>query len=291
MVLKRLKSILFIHGKLTSIIAVPLVVTFLSVVTTLLVYMLFQHVNVWQGMELGVAGTFEEFCELNRMNELFREPVNTLSNLAYLLYGSICIAFYKNDLLKKMRNNLLLEFPEFSLLMGFAFLYLAFGSFYYHASLTKVAQRHDMAATYSVAIFPVVINTLNLLINFGNKRNFLFRKQTAQAGFFMIILASILFYVFKWYLNSNIALPVIFVLIAVTAFLSINFIEGKSYVWFLLLGVLFMAIAFGLWYADRFNFWCNPVGIFQGHAIWHLLTGLAAFFVYLFLRSERKKFV
>ncbi len=291
MVLKRLKSILFIHGKLSTVIAVPIVVTLISLVTAILVYMLFRHINVWQGMELGVAGTFEEFCELNHMNELFREPVNTLSNLAYLLYGSICIAFYKNDLLKKMRGNLIVEFPEFSLLMGFAFLYLAFGSFYYHASLTKVAQRHDMAATYTVTVFPVIINVLNLLIGFKKSSNFLFRKQTAQVGFFVIVITSIFFYVFKWHLNANIVLPLMFILIGVTSFLSVSFFEGKSYIWFLLFGFFFLLVAFGLWYADRFNFWCNPVGIFQGHAVWHFLTGLAAFFVYLFLRSERKKFM
>lgn len=289
--MKRLKNILFIHGNIASVVAVPAVVTLLTVVVTVLIHMLFQHMNPWEGMELGVAGTFEEFCEMNRMNELFREPVNTISNLAYLLYGSICIAFFKNDTAKKLRYNLILEFPEYSLLMGFAFIYLAFGSFYYHASLTKVAQRHDMAATYIVAAFPVIFNILNIVVALKKNKSYLVRKNIAQAGFFIMILAAILFYVFKWKLNANIALPTIFILIGITSFLSAKLIDGKSYFWFLLLGMLFLATAFGLWYADRFNFWCNPIGILQGHAVWHILTGFAAFFVYLFLRSERKKFV
>jgi len=33
------------------------------------------------------------------------------------------------------------------------------------------------------------------------------------------------------------------------------------------------------------NPWCAPSG-FQGHAVWHVLSGLGAFFLYLYFRSE-----
>ena len=287
--MKRLKSILFIHGNISAIIAVPAVVTLLSVVTTTLIYMMFQFVNPWEGMELGVAGKFEEFCELNRMNELFREPMNTISNLAYLFYGATCITFFRNDNNKKMRGNLIVEFPEYSLLMGFSFIYLAFGSFFYHASLTKAGQQHDMAATYAVAAFPVIYNVLQLMVGLKKRKSFAAKKNIAQVGFFTIVVIDVLFYVFKWQLNSSILLPVIFAFTAVTSLLSAKLISGKSYFVFLALAFISLGVAFGLWYADRHNYWCNPIGIFQGHAVWHILTGLAAFFMYLFLRSERKK--
>lgn len=287
--LKQLKSILFINGKFSKIIGVPAVVTLLSVVVTSLIYMIFQYVNPWQGMELGVAGNFEEFCELNRMNELFREPVNTISNLAFLFYGAVCIAFYRNDLNKRIRSNLLVEFPEYSLIMGIFFLYLAFGSFFYHASLTIIGQHHDMTATYSVATFPVIFNAVQILVGIGNRKSFSARKNIAQIGFFILLITPLFFYAVKWKLNANIALPIIFSLIFITSLLTQKFISGKSYPVFLLLGFISLATAFGLWYADKNNFWCNPYGFLQGHAVWHILTGLAAFFIYLYLRSERKK--
>ena len=32
---------------------------------------------------------------------------------------------------------------------------------------------------------------------------------------------------------------------------------------------------------------CDPLSIFQGHALWHLLTGMGGYFMYLFYRSEK----
>jgi hypothetical protein len=264
-----------------------MMISVLSALVCVLVYYLFGHFNPWQGMALGVAGTFEEFCEQNRMNQLFREPVNTVSNLAFLFFGAVCISFYTNDKTKKIRYNLLLEFPEFSLLMGLSFIWLCFGSFFYHASLTKIAQQMDMSGTYAVTVFPIVYNMLLLSLHFLRSNSYHQRKQIATIGFFSIIILDVLMFVFKWQLNGTILLPILILLTAISSYFIISLIKGKYYTGFIIAAFLSCLVAFGLWYMDKQKYWCLPYSIIQGHAVWHILTGLSAFFIYLFLRSMR----
>lgn len=287
--LKQLKTILFIHNGYSRIIAIPMVITVIASVIATLCFYLFKHTNVWEHYSLGVAGTFEEFCEHNRMDELFREPVNTISNLSYLLFGAICLSFFTNDKTKKNRYNLIVEFPEFSLLMGLSFIWLCFGSFFYHASLSRIGQQFDMAGTYAVCIFPLVYNLLYLSLPLFKQNSLSSRNKWAIAAFFLIILLDVLFFIFKWQLNSLYVLPAFIIGIIITTYASIVFVKGKYYNAFLFVAVLSCLLAFALWYADKQKIWCMPYHIIQGHALWHFLTGFSAFNLYLFLRSTRKR--
>ena len=48
-----------------------------------------------------------------------------------------------------------------------------------------------------------------------------------------------------------------------------------------------MIFAFILRTIDVNKIACNPVSIYQGHALWHLFTGMGAFILYWFYRSEK----
>ena len=47
-----------------------------------------------------------------------------------------------------------------------------------------------------------------------------------------------------------------------------------------------MSVAATLWILDRSNVLCNPTSIFQGHALWHILTAVAVLTTYLSYRTE-----
>jgi len=47
-----------------------------------------------------------------------------------------------------------------------------------------------------------------------------------------------------------------------------------------------MLVAFGIWLLST-NGWCDPDSIWQGHAVWHLLCAVAAYWLYRLYASER----
>ena len=57
------------------------------------------------------------------------------------------------------------------------------------------------------------------------------------------------------------------------------------------LGVCTLIFAFIIWNLSRTqdSFFCDPHSLIQGHAMWHLLDALAAYFVFLFYASEEDK--
>lgn len=49
-----------------------------------------------------------------------------------------------------------------------------------------------------------------------------------------------------------------------------------------------MLVAFGIWLVST-NGWCDPDSIWQGHAAWHLLCAVAAYWLYRLYASERTR--
>ena len=47
-----------------------------------------------------------------------------------------------------------------------------------------------------------------------------------------------------------------------------------------------MLVAFGIWLLST-NGWCDPDSIWQGHAAWHLLCAVAAYWLFRLYASER----
>ena len=54
-----------------------------------------------------------------------------------------------------------------------------------------------------------------------------------------------------------------------------------------ILSIVSMIIAIVVRTLDVKKIGCDPLSIFQGHALWHLLTGMGGYFMYLFYRSEK----
>ncbi len=47
-----------------------------------------------------------------------------------------------------------------------------------------------------------------------------------------------------------------------------------------------MLVAFAIWLLANAG-WCDPHTLLQGHAVWHLLGAVAAYWLYRFYASER----
>ena len=83
--------------------------------------------------------------------------------------------------------------------------------------------------------------------------------------------------------------------ISALALLAINFLTSVYYMLFinkehyftnyLWAAYSIMLLAGIIWVLDRTNVVCSPDSIFQGHALWHMLTAASIFFIYLYYRS------
>lgn len=256
-----------------------------SIITAILalLFALVWNVDMWQGWTLGMAGTFAEFCEQNRMAQFIRQPANTWSNLAYLFYGLLCIRFARYDKTQRQTANLIVSQPAISWVFGFTFVYLCFGSFFYHASLTRVGQHFDMGGTYALVAFPLLVNLARILRHYTAIDPERLTRWLVLLSFAVFILI----FAFKWYLKAEYTLGALILGVIVSTAWYHAISKTPYQILFGLFAIVSTAAAYFIWWQDRYKHWCDPESYLQGHAFWHILTGLGGFWVYLMLRSEQ----
>ncbi len=239
--------------------------------------------HFWHGMEISKSALTVEYCEFNNTTKFFHQSMNTYSNLAYFFFGVLVlqIAQYDSTNQEKTNQNRLETFPQLSALMGFCFIYLSFGSAFFHASLTYLGQRVDMNGTYSISIVLVGIAFYHLLhrINFN-----LTTKRIWVIGLLVIIVA---FVPISLLISSSKLLPIMILLLLLSiAIHYIQFRKEKSFI-LAILGFILMFIAVKIRTLDVQKINCDPHSFYQGHAIWHLLTAMSSFCSYSFFRFSK----
>ena len=249
----------------------------------LLIWILLNSVltgGVWEGMEISKSALTVEYCEFNDTGKFFHQSINTYSNLIYFFFGIfIClIAKYDFDNQTVTFKNRLTNFPELSFFIGISFIYLSFGSAFFHASLTWVGQRVDMNGTYSLSISILLIALYQVFhkIQWTNQA-----KKRLIIFVFILIIA---FYQIALMISSSILLP-IFILSA-WILMTVNFFQfskERSLV-LVLLSIIFIVIALKIRTMDVQKINCDPYSLYQGHSLWHFLTGFSSFCSYAFFR-------
>lgn len=271
------------QGSLSSLLKWPTIL--FVIITTLLavVFAMVWDVNMWEGWKLGPNGFNTIFCEQNRITQFIRQPANTWSNLAYLFYGLMCARLAIYDKANKPTANFITRSPIISWVFGFTFLYLCVGSFFYHASLTRIGQHLDMGGTYGLVAFPIIVNLARIYRRYKPTSDALLTRGVLIAT----VVVFILIFAFKWQMNSSIVLPALIVGVIVSTLWYQLLSKSPYQLWFGAMAIISMVSAFYIWWQDCAKNWCDPESFVQGHAFWHVLTGLGGFFVYLMLRSER----
>ncbi len=236
--------------------------------------------SVWAGMSISKSALTVEYCEFNDVERFFHQSMNTYSNLAYLFFGIlICqIAFedYKNA--KSINLNRMEQFPMLSLLMGFGFIYLSIGSAFFHASLTWIGQRVDMNGTYGISIILASIGLYHVFYRVE------FQNKAKNLIVMVLLLLMMLFYKIALMVSSSVLIPIMILLLLVL--IGINYIQFRKER-SLILGILsfvLIVVAIKIRTLDVQKIGCDPDSWYQGHAVWHLLTGLSSFCSYAFFR-------
>jgi hypothetical protein len=239
--------------------------------------------SVWEGMVVSQSAVVGEYCEYDHAEQFFRQKVNTYSNLIYFFFGMWICLIAREDVKSKNTQNKLASFPALSLLLGICFIYLSFGSAFFHASLTWVGQRIDMNGVYGLSLTLMGIGFYHV---FGQKN----LSESQKKGFISILVVLILaFYQVHLMIPSRILLPIMILLIWVLTVVHYFQFRKQRSIWLALASILLIVIALKIRQDDVDKINCDPHSLWQGHSVWHLLAGLSSFCGYAFFRFSKEE--
>jgi Ceramidase len=236
--------------------------------------------SVWEGMEISKSALTVEYCEFNNTQKFFHQSMNTYSNLVYFFFGILICLIAKQDAdnQKVSSKNRLVNFPELSFLLGISFIYLSFGSAFFHASLTWIGQRVDMNGTYSLSISILLIALYEVFHKIE------FSAKTKKILIISVLLLIIAFYQIHLLVSSSILLPVF--ILSAWVLITVNYFQFSKQrsLTLALLSILSIVIALKIRTMDVQKINCDPHSWYQGHSLWHFLAGFSSFCSYAFFR-------
>jgi predicted membrane channel-forming protein YqfA (hemolysin III family) len=243
--------------------------------------------NVWEGWTESRELQRPSYGERIYVTDVFRTRANTWSNLAVVFVGFYSLAFAWNDRRREpsAEAGYLARTPALSVAFGLACCNLGIASGLFHASLTRFGQHLDVASMYAPLLVLIAVSlgrripSLPLLSD-GR------RLPTWPIWIALVVVASVLLFLFKWSMSS---IKVLSTLIATVSVLSLldGFRAQRRFEvrWLVLAGTALVAgiACRQLDVARRFT---GPDAWLQGHAVWHLLTSFSLCCIYRYHHSE-----
>jgi hypothetical protein len=195
---------------------------------------------------------------------LIRQPSNALSSAAFVV---VAVALLLRRQLPRPAVGTRPPLPEargWQLLFAVSLIVIGLGSAFFHASLTFVGQTADVAGMYLLATF--VIAYAGLTTDPALRRRIAAQYLAMNAALLVALL---------WLPSARRWLFA--VLIAIGLFLEYRRVRRDRYDTTALgQSAVVMGIAFGIWLLDQRGWPLSSTHWLQGHALWHLLSAIAA---------------
>ncbi len=217
------------------------------------------------------------FCEAIRSTHPL-QPANTWSSLGFVVVALavVAIAFRDRSARRSQPQNLPSSSLAYPLVYALALTVIGIGSAAFHAELTIKTQFADVFGMYLIATFILLFNIQRLrpipvaalvvayvVLNGALAELLSAFPEVRRYAFAVVLLAAL---GLEWRYRST------------------RMVVSNGRI--LVAAVTSLAIGFVIWIADITHFACSPMSWLQGHAIWHLLGALGAWFLYLYYRSE-----
>jgi hypothetical protein len=216
------------------------------------------------------------FCETVGKG-LVRQPINAYTNIGYVIVGILILIFLRKSKSSRSSNSVISNLPrKLFVLFGIAYIAVGIGSFIYHASFIFLGEELDDDSMYMIGIFLMLFELARLRkINFSQfliiyfSLNILFEAiifffPVVRGGLFALLIA--------------ISMVIEFIARRRTSFSDEIYLTDQS-------NMIFLS-AYFIWILDKTHIICYPNSIFQGHAIWHLLTAYAGWVMFKAMDSE-----
>ena len=222
------------------------------------------------------------YCEAIRPGRV-AQPANSWSNAGFVFAGLAVLAH-----LRRTGPALMASDPFYPRLYGALGIFLGVGSFAFHGTMTAWGGAADLISMYAYIAFVVAYD----LARVGEWRRVRFGAVfTAVTLVPSLALAVIPSEHGKW-------LFAILVGVALLLEVAVSFpslrpwaprpIDPVRRPWFWA-GLGSFVVANGVWNVSHTGGpWCDPHSLWQGHALWHLLSAVAVWCFYLYFLAERE---
>lgn len=226
------------------------------------------------------------FCEKIQVNNPVRQPINTFSNIVYLVVSIVIFKTAWEERRNENSNELITLSTAYSFLFAIILLYVFFASSFYHAALIPLAHKLDYSAVFAFSLFPTTFFLHRRWLIKKGKLRFLEKRKLTFALFSIYLLAVLLLSLLiprgKESLTALILIQ-IFLGLAFFAAIDKSDYHQRGY---LVLSVISVLIALLCFVFDKYKIMCSPNSYFQTHSLWNLFIGLSAFYFFLYIRSE-----
>jgi hypothetical protein len=246
----------------------------------------FHNTGFWLGIP-HYDGIDKYFCERTNMLDPIRQPVNTFTNVIYLLVGLYVFGVAFRDWKQQKRYNLISANPWYSFTFGIIQIYLFIASSYFHAGLTLFGRDLDYSGVFSLSLYPLMYFTHRVvLLVRGLPSNGKHPKEVL----FLTVVFTLLYLYLTFLMPPKLARFIVLGMI-VTMIIFALIVEKKDpgrtnklYLW---LTIITISLAVMFFVFDNLRILCHPDSFIQPHGLWHLFGGVAGFYFYFYVRSEK----
>lgn len=202
----------------------------------------------------------QAWCE-ERLCSLVKEPSNTYSNAAYIIVGIYLVSLCRKIPLSHLH------------LLGFFCILIGLMSGFYHASGSFVGEVFDYSSMYLLSIYFLCMNL---------RRLFTLNDRILWIMALFLLCLSIGSLVTWEVIGSILFGTQVILALLIEIYLSKTKNETPSYRPLVSACGLFV-LAFLFWNLDRHRILCDPNNhILSGHALWHIITAVAIYYIYKF---------
>jgi hypothetical protein len=215
------------------------------------------------------------WCERNVCGWI-EQPSTAYTNASYLLLGAVAILQARTR-----KDN-----PKVAAI-GWAIVFTGLVSFWYHASNNWLTQIFDFLGMYTYSGLLILMN-LERLHQLGDKWGRAYSQVQFWARYVALLVLNILILLlFHYVLGSKIQWTFFINILAILALEYRIYRQNKNYdLQFLKWTVIVIAVAQACSLMDVNRIYCEPDNVFiHGHALWHVLGGLASYLSYRFYRQ------
>jgi len=212
-----------------------------------------------------------------------------------MLYYAISDMFFLSS--PSNSKNMLMDHPVLSFVSAGVNIFHAIGTFTNHACRCWPGYQLDVTGMYLVLMFPCVINLLHIHRNKNRSVDTSQSHRTSSTSTDpLAIIVALMCYIglaFVLFLSTYIiedpGLLVVLILTVMTSSFLLRWRHEQGvprHGFLLAMALIFLALGYLSWLADRLRLVCSPTSPFQLHALWHVSTAGSLLVVYLHHRSE-----
>jgi predicted membrane channel-forming protein YqfA (hemolysin III family) len=216
------------------------------------------------------------FCETVSTG-LIRQPINAYTNIGYMLVGILILVYLKRSNALRLERSSKSDLPRrILMLFGIAYIMVGIGSFIYHASFIFLGEELDDDSMYMIGIFLVLFESARL------------RKLTIRQFLWIYIAMNFLFEaaIYFFPVIRGMLFAILIAISFVIEFFARKQEEAKDEVRLTDRANFLFLLAYLIWILDKTHILCYPNSLFQGHAIWHLLTAYAGWVMFKAMDCE-----